>query len=181
MKIARFKQSLIALALGFTIAVPVSYAEEEAENKQIPLEDVQRFSNALGQIKRYYVKPVEDKELFDNAIKGMLSGLDPHSAYLDEEAFKELQTTTNGEFGGLGLEVTMEDGVVKVITPILDTPAYKAGLKSGDYIIKLGNQSVQGMSLKDAVAQMRGKPGSTIVVTVLRKGEKKTSKLYSGS
>src|SRR5688572_348536 len=123
--------------------------------KRIPLEDVQRFSNAIGQIKKYYVKPVDDKELFDNAIRGMLNGLDPHSSYLDEDSFKELQTSTSGEFGGLGIEVTLEDGVVKVVTPLVDTPAFKAGIKAGDYIIKLGNQSVQGISLKEAVDQMR--------------------------
>lgn len=103
----------------------------------------------------------------------MLSGLDPHSSYLDEEEFKELQTSTSGEFGGLGLEVTMEDGVVKVVTPLVDTPAFKAGIKSGDYIIKLGKESVQGLSLKDAVNIMRGKAGSTIELTVLRKGVNK--------
>lgn len=103
----------------------------------------------------------------------MLSGLDPHSSYLDEEEFKELQTSTSGEFGGLGLEVTMEEGVVKVVTPLVDTPAFKAGIKSGDYIIKLGKESVQGLSLKDAVNLMRGKAGSTIQLTVLRKGVNK--------
>lgn len=141
--------------------------------KKIPLEDVQRFSNALSQIKKYYVKPIDDKELFDNAIKGMLSGLDPHSTYLDEDAFKDLQTSTSGEFGGLGIEVTMEEGVVKVVTPLVDTPAYRAGIKAGDYIIKLGSQSVQGITLQEAVDLMRGKAGTTIDLTVLRKGESK--------
>lgn len=103
----------------------------------------------------------------------MLTGLDPHSSYLNEEEFKELQTSTSGEFGGLGIEVTMEEGVVKVITPLVDTPAFKAGIKSGDYIIKLGKESVQGLSLKDAVNLMRGKPGTTIELTILRKGVNK--------
>jgi carboxyl-terminal processing protease len=148
--------------------------EESTENTQrIPMEDVQRFSNAIGQIKKYYVKETEDKDLFDNAIRGMLSGLDPHSSYLNEEDFKELQTVTNGEFGGLGIEVTMEEGVVKVITPLVDTPAYKAGIKAGDFIIKLGQTSVQGMELKDAVSLMRGKIGTSIDLTVLRKGATK--------
>ena len=140
--------------------------------QQIPMEDVQRFSNALSLIKRYYVKEVSDKELFDNAIRGMLVGLDAHSTYLDEADFKELQTTTKGEFGGLGIEVTMESGVVKVITPLVDTPAFKAGIKAGDYIIKIDAKSVQGLELKDAVALMRGPAGSTIKLTVLRKGAK---------
>jgi carboxyl-terminal processing protease len=137
------------------------------------LEEVQRFSNAISEIKKYYVKPVDDKELFDNAIRGMVGNLDPHSNYLDEEEFKELQTSTSGEFGGLGIEVTMEDGIVKVITPLVDTPAFKAGIKSGDYIIKLGKESVQGLTLKDAVNLMRGKSGSTIQLTILRKGTNK--------
>lgn len=141
--------------------------------QRVPLEDVQRFSNAISEIKKYYVKPISDKELFDNAIRGMLSGLDPHSSYLNEEDFKELQTATNGEFGGLGIEVTMENGVVKVVTPLADTPAYKAGVKPGDYIIKLGSTSVEGIELKDAVNLMRGKPGSTIDLTILRKGQPK--------
>lgn len=145
----------------------------EESTKQVPLEDVQRFSNAIGDIKKYYVKPVDDKELFDNAIRGMLSGLDPHSTYLDEDAYKELQTATSGEFGGLGIEVTMEDGVIRVVTPLVDTPAFKAGIKAGDYIVKLGTKSVQGMSLKEAVDLMRGKEGSSIELTILRKGADK--------
>ncbi|CAM4427172.1 MAG: hypothetical protein LEGION0403_FIIPPAGN_01038 [Legionella sp.] len=158
---------------AFTADEPEDSTSASSESKGVPLEDVQRFSNAIGEIKKYYVKQTEDKVLFDNAIRGMLSGLDPHSSYLDEEEFKELQTSTSGEFGGLGLEVTMEDGVVKVVTPLVDTPAFKAGIKSGDYIIKLGKESVQGLSLKDAVNLMRGKAGSTIQLTVLRKGVNK--------
>ena len=169
--------TIIAL---LTATSPFSgYALTEQESSQqegdqaIPMDAVQRFSNALGLIKKYYVKPVDDKVLFDNAIRGMLSGLDPHSSYLDEDEFKELESSTSGEFGGLGIEVTMEDGVIKVITPLVDTPAFKAGLKSGDYIIKLGSKSVQGLELKDAVNMMRGKEGSTIVLTVVRKGSSK--------
>ncbi|MCL9683354.1 S41 family peptidase [Legionella maioricensis] len=167
----------VVYALSLMLPLTAFSADETNSNnsntKRIPLEDVQRFSNAIGEIKKYYVKPIDDKELFDNAIRGMLSGLDPHSSYLNEEEFKELQTSTSGEFGGLGIEVTMEDGVVKVITPLVDTPAFKAGIKSGDYIIKLGKESVQGLSLKDAVNLMRGKAGSTIELTVLRKGVSK--------
>ena len=169
----------LGLIYAFTLIIPLTgfsadeATSEDSTGKRIPLEDVQRFSNAIGEIKKYYVKPVDDKELFDNAIRGMVSGLDPHSSYLDEEEFKELQTTTTGEFGGLGIEVTMEDGVVKVITPLVDTPAFKAGIKSGDYIIKLGKESVQGLTLKDAVNLMRGKAGSPIELTVLRKGANK--------
>lgn len=167
----------LGLVYAFTLLAPLTvFAAEETTTtpkKSIPLEDVQRFSNAIGEIKKYYVKPVDDKELFDNAIRGMVAGLDPHSSYLNEEEFQELQTSTSGEFGGLGIEVTMEDGVVKVITPLVDTPAFKAGIKSGDYIIKLGKESVQGLTLKDAVNLMRGKAGSPIELTVLRKGASK--------
>jgi len=167
-----YKKTLAVLFASF-LTLPMTSTAAKENAGRVPMEDVQRFSNAINQIKKYYVKPIKDKELFDNAIQGMLSNLDPHSSYLNEEAFKALQTATSGEFGGLGIEVTMEDGVVKVVTPLVDTPAFKAGLKSGDYIIKLGKQSVQGISLKDAVKLMRGKAGTTIDLTVLRKGEKK--------
>ncbi|MDI1352450.1 MAG: S41 family peptidase [bacterium] len=169
----------LGLVYAFTLVLPLTgFSAEDATTsesgqKRIPLEDVQRFSNAIGEIKKYYVKPVDDKELFDNAIRGMVGALDPHSSYLDEEEFKELQTSTSGEFGGLGIEVTMEEGIVKVITPLVDTPAFKAGIKSGDYIIKLGKESVQGLTLKDAVNLMRGKAGTPIELTVLRKGATK--------
>jgi carboxyl-terminal processing protease len=169
----RLYSGAMASFLSVILVFPAQLFATEETNQRIPMEDVQRFSNALSLIKKYYVKPTDDKELFDNAIRGMLSGLDPHSSYLDEEDYKELQTATSGEFGGLGLEVTMEDGVVKVVTPLVDTPAFKAGIKSGDYIIKFGSKSVEGLSLKDAVDLMRGKEGSTIDLTVLRKGESK--------
>lgn len=176
MRMKRVPASIKATLLSLSLISPLAaFAVEETPQtpKRVPLEDVQRFSNAISLIKQYYVKPINDKELFDNAIRGMLSGLDPHSSYLDEEAFKELQMSTSGEFGGLGIEVTMEDGVVKVITPLVDTPAFKAGVKSGDYIIKLGNKAVQGITLKEAVNLMRGKPGSPIELTILRKGAEK--------
>ncbi len=167
--------ALIAVFSVFSLFPTRALTEQDntSPKQHVPMEEVQRFSNAISEIKKYYVKPVSDKELFDNAIRGMLNGLDPHSSYLDEDDFKDLQTATYGEFGGLGLEVTMEEGVVKVVSPLVDTPAYKAGVKSGDYIIKLGSKSVQGLELKDAVNLMRGKPGSTIDLTVLRKGVNK--------
>ncbi len=154
-------------------ALPTRDLGEEDSSEQVPIEDVQRFSNVISLIKKYYVKDTEDKVLFDNAIRGMLSGLDPHSAYLDENDVKELELSTNGEFGGLGIEVTIEEGVIKIITPLVDSPAYKAGIKSGDYIIKLDKQYVQGLELKDAVNMMRGKPGSSIKLTIIRKGVNK--------
>jgi carboxyl-terminal processing protease len=122
-------------------------------------------------IKRNYVTEVDDKELLDNAIQGMLSGLDPHSAYLDEQDFEDMQVGTSGEFGGLGIEVGMEDGFVKVIAPIDGTPASKAGIEAGDLIIRLDGESVQGMTLSDAVSKMRGEKGSDITLTIVREGE----------
>jgi carboxyl-terminal processing protease len=153
-----------------SVALPTRLPDEPVG---IPMEDVQRFSNAIAQIKQYYVKPISDKELFDNAIRGMLAGLDPHSNYLNESEFQELKMVTSGEFGGLGIEVTLEDGLIKVITPLIDAPAIKAGIKSGDYIVKINTQAVQGIDLKQAVALMRGKIGEPVALTVLRKGEKK--------
>jgi carboxyl-terminal processing protease len=153
-------------------ALPTPLPEKKADPVGIPMEDVQRFSNAIAQIKQYYVKPISDKELFDNAIRGMLAGLDPHSNYLNEEEFSDLQTITSGEFGGLGIEVTMEDGLIKVITPLIDAPAIKAGIKSGDYIVKVDSHAVQGIDLRQAVDLMRGKIGEPVTLTVLRKGEK---------
>ena len=164
---------LTSLSLFVSYPVLAETESEHEKNKSIPMEDVQRFSNALALIKRYYVKSTDDKELFDNAIRGMLTGLDPHSSYLNESELNELQTATNGEFGGLGIEVTMEEGIVKVITPLVDTPAYKAGIKAGDYIVKIDSKSVQGLELKDAVELMRGPIDQPIELTVFRKGESK--------
>ena len=147
--------------------------DETVSEQQVPMEDVERFSRAISLIKKFYVKETEDKSLFDNAIRGMLNGLDPHSSYLDENDFIELQAMTSGEFGGLGIEVTIEDGVLRVITPILDTPAFKAGIKTGDYIVKIDKKYIQGLELKDAVNMMRGKPGSKVNLTVIRKGVSK--------
>lgn len=170
------------LILNFSIYAPIYASEdenlnaatnEELEETPVNMQEIQRFSNALNLIKKYYVSPTSDKDLFDNAIRGMLSGLDPHSSYLDEKEYRDLQIATNGEFGGLGIEVTMEHGAIKVITALVDTPAFKAGIKPGDYIIKLGNTAVQGLELKDAVNLMRGKPGSSIDLTVIRMGAQK--------
>ena len=140
-----------------------------AQNEgQLPLDDLRTFSKVLEQIRATYVEEVDDKTLLENAIRGMLGELDPHSAYLDEKDFRDLQSTTSGEFGGLGIEVGMEDGLVKVISPIDDTPASRAGIKAGDIIIKLGDKSVQGMSLDEAVSIMRGKSGDALTLTILR-------------
>src|SRR5512147_873563 len=144
-------------------------ADKEAETA-LPVEELRAFTDVFARIKSDYVEPVDDKKLIDSAINGMVSGLDPHSAYLDAEGFKDLQVGTQGEFGGLGIEVGMEDGFVKVVSPIEDTPAFKAGVKPGDLIIKLDDTPVKGMTLNDAVKRMRGKPGSPIKLTSARKG-----------
>lgn len=155
-------------------AVALNYpAQATREVDPLPIEDLRAFSEIFGRIKNDYVEPVEDRKLITGAINGMLTSLDPHSAYLDADAFKGLQVDTQGEFGGLGIEVGMEDGFVKVISPIEDTPAYRAGIKSGDLIIKLDDTPVKGLSLNDAVKRMRGKVGTDIVLTVLRKGQNK--------
>ena len=139
----------------------------------IPLNELRAFSEIFGRIKNNYVEPVEDKELLQNAIRGMLSGLDPHSTYLDLEDFKNLREGTSGEFGGLGIEVTLEDGFVRVVSPIDDTPAAEAGVLAGDLIIRLDKKPVKGMALREAVDMMRGKPGTDLLITILREGEDK--------
>jgi carboxyl-terminal processing protease len=128
----------------------------------------------FGQIKRDYVEPVEDKRLLTDAIKGMVSGLDPHSSYLDKKDFKEMQEHTQGKFAGLGIEITSEDGIVKILNPIEDTPAAKAGLLSGDLITRLDDKPVRGMTLDQAVRRMRGAPGTKITLTIFRKSEDRT-------
>ena len=163
----------LGLILGVSLTVGRSvFAERDANigPGPLPLEELRTFTDVFANIKSNYVEPVADKELLENAIRGMLSGLDPHSTYLDKEAFKELQVGTTGEFGGLGIEVGMEDGFVKVIAPIDDTPAQRAGIAAGDLIIRLDDTPVKGLSLRDAVGIMRGKPGSKIVLTVVREG-----------
>ncbi|PZP23201.1 carboxyl-terminal processing protease [Pseudomonas kuykendallii] len=134
----------------------------------LPLDELRTFAEVLDRIKAAYVEPVDDKTLLENAIKGMLSNLDPHSAYLDPQEFEELQESTSGEFGGLGIEVGVEDGFIKVVSPIDDTPASKAGIEAGDLIVKIDGQPTKGLSMMDAVDKMRGKPGSKISLTLVR-------------
>jgi len=172
--------SSFAVLIGLNLAfAPAAFsltddktAAPTTQKNDIDESDVTRFTSAIGDIKDYYVQKVEDKKLLEDAIRGMLSGLDPHSEYLDEESYKTLLMTTSGEFAGLGVEVTTESGVLKVISPIDDTPAAKAGIKAGDYIVAINSQLVHDMSLRDAVDKMRGKKGTPVTLTVLRKGEK---------
>ncbi len=165
------KFGLIGLGLiaGVLASLQLTAIADKDSPEPLPIEELRAFSEVFGRIKSDYVEPVSDKKLITGAINGMLIGLDPHSAYLDAEAFKELQDGTHGEFGGLGIEVGMEDGLVKVISPIEDTPAYVAGIQSGDLIMKLDDMLVKGLSLNDAVKRMRGTPGSKIVLTIIRK------------
>jgi len=148
----------------------IAQQEEPAINGTLALKELQAFVNAFTQIRNTYVEEVDDKTLLENAIKGMLTELDPHSNYLAPQTYKNLQVSATGEFGGLGLEVGMEDGFVKVISPIDDTPAQKAGIESGDLIVKIDNKPVKGLSLNEAVKLMRGKIGTSIELTIAREG-----------
>jgi carboxyl-terminal processing protease len=164
---------LLTIGLFLTLGsggMGAALAEEETASGKLPLKELRTFAEVFGRIKSDYVEPVDDKTLLESAIRGMLSGLDPHSSYLDKEEYRDLQVGTSGEFGGLGIEVGMEDGFVKVIAPIDDTPAERAGLKPGDLIIRINDKPVKGMSLNDAVNVMRGKPGTKINLTILREG-----------
>jgi carboxyl-terminal processing protease len=181
------EKSLFILSLGIMLGVFVGIcgsvvAEKDKndvalENEALPFEDLRTFTEIFGRIKRDYVEPVSDKKLLEDAIRGMLAGLDPHSAYLVSEEYQELKEGTTGQFGGLGIEVTMENGFIKVVSPIDDTPAQKAGIKTGDLIVRLDDEPVKGMSLADAVKKMRGEPGSKIVLTVVREGAEAPLKL----
>jgi len=178
------KQNIALLMVGIVTGLSISighgvFAEREQPSAAtgLPVEELRTFSDVFGRIKNDYVEDVEDKDMLENAIRGMLSGLDPHSSYLDHEQFKELQVGTSGEFGGLGIEVGMEDGFVKVIAPIDDTPAQRAGVQAGDLIIRLDDTPVKGLTLNDAVKIMRGKPGTVLKLTVVREGVEKPIKI----
>src|SRR3954468_22182714 len=162
---------LVGAVAGVLISLNFQAIADRAARTPLPIEELRAFTEVVDAIKKNYVEPVEDKKLFTEAINGMLTGLDPHSAYLDQEAFKELQVGTQGQVGGLGIEVGMEDGLVKVISPIEDTPAFKAGIKPNDLIVKIDETPVKGMTLNDAVKRMPGKPNTQIRLTLTRKGE----------
>jgi carboxyl-terminal processing protease len=171
---------LLVLLLGLFVGVAATFdmvvhAERQQAKETVgalPYDELRTFAEVFGRIKSDYVEPVDDKKLLNDAIQGMLAGLDPHSAYLDAESFKEVRIDTEGQFGGLGIEVTMENGFVKVVSPMEDTPAAKAGLKSGDLIIRLDEKPVRGMALNEAVRLMRGKPGTEIQLMIVRGGDK---------
>jgi len=163
---------LLGMGMGFAAAIgllpPAQGANNMAAYRQFDL-----FSEAFERVRANYVRPVQDSELINGAIEGMVSGLDPHSSYMDAKSFADMQIQTKGEFGGVGIEVTMEDGLIKVISPIDDTPAAKAGLKTGDFIAAIDGNTIQGMALNDAIDKMRGPVGTKVTLTILRKEEKK--------
>ncbi len=161
------KKRLLLILIIFNLSFSITNAKNELYEK------IDLFGEVLENIKKEYVDEVDQAEVMDSAINGVLQSLDPYSAYMSPELFKEMQTDTRGEFGGLGIEIGMEAGVVKVISPIDDTPAAKAGIKAGDYIVKIGGEQVQGKSLLEAVKLMRGPVGTSIDLTVRRKNVKK--------
>jgi len=176
-------RNIMLVGLGTVLGVSLSigqgvFAEREnIKQTPLPLDELRTFTDVFGKIKSDYVETTEDSDLLENAIRGMLTGLDPHSTYLDPEAYQELRVGTSGKFGGLGIEVGMENGFVKVISPIDDTPAQRAGMQTGDLIIRIDNTPVKGLSLGDAVKLMRGDPGSKILLTVVRESEDKPLKV----
>jgi carboxyl-terminal processing protease len=168
----RFALVALGVLLGFTAAIGLLPAARGA-NDMSTYRQLDLFSQAFDSVRRNYVRPVQDGELVNAAIEGMVSELDPHSSYMDAKNYADMQIQTKGEFGGVGIEVTMEDGLIKVISPIDDTPAAKAGLKPGDFIAAIDGVSIQGLGLNDAIDKMRGPSGSKVTLTVLRTGQKK--------
>ena len=166
----RMPALLFGLLLGISVTLAQGVLADRSERATLPLDELRTFTEIFAKIKNDYVEEVDDKTLLENAIRGMLSGLDPHSAYLAPDDYRDLQAGTSGEFGGLGIEVGMEDGFVKVIAPIDDTPAQRAGVEAGDLIIRLDETPVKGMTLTDAVKVMRGRPGTDITLTIVREG-----------
>ena len=160
----------VILSLGSTV---MATKDETPLAHTLPLDELRAFSEVFAKVKESYVEEIDDREIIHSAIRGMLTGLDPHSSYLDMDEFSELQVGTSGQFGGLGIEVSMEDGFVKVVSPIDDTPAAAAGVEAGDLIIRLDDTPVKGMSLNDAVKIMRGTPDTDILLTIIREGEQK--------
>lgn len=163
----------VTLVMGFALAFSASvWADRHnSDTRGLPVDEMRLLAEVIDRIKSAYVEEVDDRVLIENAIKGMLTGLDPHSDFLPPEAFADLQESTTGQFGGLGIEVTMEDGFVRVVSPIDDTPAFRAGIQAGDLITRLDDTPVQGLTLSQAVELMRGAPGSRITLTVVREGQ----------
>ena len=151
----------------------VALPEARGANDASAYGQLDLFSDAFERVRANYVRPVKDSELIDAAIQGMVSNLDPHSSYMDAKMYGDMQITTKGQFGGVGIEVTQEDGLIKVISPIDGTPAIRAGIKTGDRIAGIDGNSIAGLQLNEAIDKMRGAAGSKITLTILREGEKK--------
>lgn len=170
-----FAKQLGGIAAGLLLSTTAGATEtpnpaEEELPPRLPLNELRVFAEVFDRISDAYVEEIDDRTLLENAIKGMLSQLDPHSAYLDVETFSSLQENTSGNYGGVGLEVVMDGGFLRVVTPMDGTPAEKEGIEAGDLILELNNMPIKGMSLNDAIEAMRGEPGSEIVMTVAREG-----------
>ena len=172
---------VLGMFVGAAIILDMGVLAEREGSKDtlapLPLDELRTFTEVFSRIKADYVEPVSDKKLLEDAVQGMLAGLDPHSAYLDANSFKDMRVETEGKFGGLGIEVTMENGFVKVVSPIEDTPAARAGIKPGDLVIRLDEKAVKGLTLTEAVRLMRGKPGTDITLTIVREGVSKPLKI----
>jgi carboxyl-terminal processing protease len=168
------KFALVGMGLvgGFAAAM-FALPEAKGANDTSAYGQLDLFSNAFERVRANYVRPVKDSELVDAAIQGMVSNLDPHSSYMDAKMYGDMQITTKGQFGGIGIEVTQEDGLIKVISPIDGTPASRAGIKTGDRIAGIDGTSIAGLQLNEAIDKMRGTAGSKITLTILREGEKK--------
>jgi carboxyl-terminal processing protease len=168
----------IAIASGVSLMPTFAWSQDVDQVDQtqvqttLPLADLRRFGEVFDRIKKAYVEPVSDKKLIEDAVRGMLTGLDPHSAYLAPKQYSELQVQTSGQFGGVGIEISQDDGVIRVITPIDDTPAMRAGIKPGDLIIKIDGKVIQSIGVEKAISLMRGEAGSKIVLTIVRDEEK---------
>lgn len=174
-----FSASVVSVALALSAISPLTQAVAQPADSsktiieakgRLPLNDLRAFTEVLQRIKSAYIEPIDDKTLLENAIRGMLDNLDPHSAYLKKEDFKSLEESTSGEFGGIGIEISADDGLIKIITPIDNSPAKKAGIKAGDIIIKLNDTPLRGLDIKRSVDLMRGKIGEPIKITVIRAG-----------
>ncbi|KVK84768.1 S41 family peptidase [Burkholderia sp. MSMB1498] len=177
MKLKNIGLIAAGLATGVFATLQISASAQQAVTTAaapLPLDQLRLFAEVFGQIKREYVEPVDDKKLLTAAIKGMVSSLDPHSSYLDKTDYQELQEQTKGRFAGLGIEISQEDGLVKVISPIEDTPAFRAGIRPGDLITRINDRPVRGMTLDKAVKQMRGEPGTKVTLTIFRKSDDRT-------
>ncbi len=167
---------LVGLGLAGGVLLSLGISAVAQRNQPLPLQELQQFANVFSAIKSSYIEPMSDKALINDAIKGMFSDLDPHSAYLDPEAFKEMEQITQGGFGGLGIEIGSEDGMPKVIAPIEDTPAARAGILAGDLITEINGKPTKGMTLNDAIKLMRGEPKTSIELTIKREGKDKPLK-----